>query len=146
MPTTYLPPEDHVARHIKPRLIKLDEDTNEPIGVFPEAFQLRDGERDLSVNWLEYFPGDRAEQLRQVVDHSELTLKARDGFGVLRVGELSEVCERHGAKVRVIHERTEKNPAHAAVHLYPRDNRELEAVLANVAGQDLMLVGAIPKA
>jgi hypothetical protein len=143
MPTTYLPPEDHIARHIRPRLVQRDEVTKEPIGIFPEAFHLRDTDRDLSVNWLEHFPGGRNEQLGQVINHSELQLKARDGFGVLRVGALSEVCERHGAKVRVIHDPTPKNPAHAAVHRYPRDNHALESTLANLAGQDLTMVGDV---
>jgi len=146
MPTTYLPPEHHIARHIKPRLVQRDEETNEPIGIFPEAFQLRDAERDLSVNWLEHFRGDRTEQLRQVIAHSELKLKARDGFGVLQVGVVSEICERHGAKVRIIHDPTPKNPAHAGVHRYPRGNFALEAALANLAGQELTMVGNVMKA
>jgi hypothetical protein len=145
MPTTYLPPEHHVARHIRPRLVQRDEETKEPVGVFPEAFQLRDGERDLSVNWLEHFSGDRKQQLRQVIAHSELQLKARDGFGVLQVGVVSEVCQRHGAKVRIIHDPTPKNPAHAGVHHYPRDSPALEATLANLASQDLTMVGDVTK-
>ena len=145
MPTTYLPAEDHVARHIKPKLIKWDEATKEPIGIFPEAFSLRERDRDLSVNWVEFYPGDRAARLRQVIDHSELELKARDGFGIIQVGVVAEVCDRHGAKVRIIHDPTLKNPAHAGMHRYPRDNRALEATLANLAGQDLTLVRNVPK-
>jgi hypothetical protein len=63
MVTKYLDPEHHVARHIKPRLIIHDEITKAAIAIFPEAFALREGERDLSVSWLECFPGDETEQL-----------------------------------------------------------------------------------
>jgi hypothetical protein len=98
------------------------------------------------VNWLEHFSGDRLARMKAVVDHSELELRPRDGFGVLQVGVLSEVCDRHGAKVRVIHDPKPKNPAHAGVHRYPRDHGALEAELANVASQELWLVGDIRKA
>jgi hypothetical protein len=144
MPTIHLPSDDHIARHIKPRLVKKDEVTKNAIGVFPEAFALREGERDLSVNWLEFFPGDETEQLRQVIRHTELKLNARHGFGILQVGQFSNVCAIHGAKVRIIHERTDGNPAHASVHRYPRDNDHLSAVLANMAGRHLVLVGDVP--
>ena len=145
MPTTYLLPEDHVARRVKPSLVQRDEDTKEPIGIFPEAFQLRPEEPDLSVSWLEYFAGDRLARMKAVVEHSELELRPRDGFGVLQVGVLSEICERHGAKVRVIYDPKPKNPAHTGVHLYPRDNRAMEAELANKAAQDLWMVGDVRK-
>jgi hypothetical protein len=42
-----------------------DETTNEIIGCFPDAFGLREGERNLSVSWLEYFGQNRLENLRQ---------------------------------------------------------------------------------
>lgn len=144
MPTKYLPPEDHIARHIKPSLIQRDEDTKAVVGIFPEAFALREGERDLSMNWLEFFSGSRIEQLRQVRGHIELTLTPRHGFGVLRVAAFADACVAQGAKVRIIHEPTDGNPAHSSVHRYPRDNHELAAILANLAGNDLTLVADLP--
>jgi hypothetical protein len=138
MPTEHLPSEDHIARYVRRRLIQFD-DANAPVGIFPEAFQLRLGERDLSVSWVECFEGDRTTQLKAVVEHSELRLGPRDGFGVLQVAALSEICEKHGSKVRVLHEPT-KDPSHAAIHRYPRDNVAMEAELANAAARDLSLV------
>lgn len=140
MTTKYLPRDHHIARHIKPRLIMWDEDTGEAVGVFPEAFALRDGEKDLSVSWLEFFPGSRQEQLAKVKEHTELTLNPRHGFSVLSVESFMETCVTQNAKVRIIHEPTAGNPAHSAVHRYPRDNAELRAVLANISGRTLTLV------
>lgn len=118
-----------------------DENTKAAIGIFPEAFSLREGERDLSVSWLEYFSGDRMQRLRQVIDHAELELNPRHGFATLQVGIFADICAAHSAKVRIIHEPTDGNPAHSSVHRYPRENQELVAVLANLASQHLTVVG-----
>jgi hypothetical protein len=117
-----------------------DEVTKEAVGVFPAAFELRPGEKDLSVNWMEFFPGDRKERLRQVVKHAELKLRPNHGYGIIQVGDVHDTCANQGAKVRIIHEPTTGNPGHAAVHQYPVDNASLMAVLANLAGRDLTLV------
>ncbi len=141
MPIKHLPHEDHIARHVKPRLILRDEITKQAIGIFPEAFALREGERDLSVSWLEFFSGDQLEQLRQVANHTELKLNRRHGFGILRVDAFISACAAQGAKVRILHEPTDGNPAHSSVHQYPRDKDELLAILANMASNNLVLVG-----
>jgi hypothetical protein len=143
MPPKYLPAEDHIARHIRPRWIMRDEDTNEPIGVLPVAFELRPGERDLSVSWLEVFPGTRMQQLRQVVDNAELDVRPSHAYAVFQVEAFVDLCASKEAKVRIIHEPT-TDESHSAVHRYPRDNPELTALLANVAADDLTLVKDIP--
>lgn len=140
MTTKYLSPDDHIARHIKPSLIMRDEELK-AIGIFPQAFALREDERDLSVNWLEFFSGSPFEQLKQIMEHTELTMNARHGFGVLSVGSFIESCASQGSKVRIIHEPTAGNPAHSSVHQYPRDRNELMAILANLASRRLTMVG-----
>jgi hypothetical protein len=80
MPTNYLPSDDHIARHIKPSLIMRDEVTHEAVGIFPQAFELRDAERDLSVSWLEVFAGSSFDQIRQVMEHTELRLSSETRF------------------------------------------------------------------
>jgi hypothetical protein len=78
-----------------------------------------------------------------VMIHTELKLTPRHGFGVLRVGTFVEACTKQDVKVRIIHEPTDSNPAHSAVHRYPQDNDELSAVLANLAGANLTLVSEL---
>ena len=116
-----------------------DENTNDVIGVFPAAFKMRDGENDLSVNWLQHFSGSKGDRLRSVRDHAELELGKNYGFAVLNVGEFKTACESVHGKVRVIHEPT-TDPSHAAVHRYPREHDELFAILANMAKRDFRLV------
>jgi hypothetical protein len=150
MPNHYLPEADHVVRLVKPSLLMRDEDTNAVIGCFPQAFELREAsehreaERDLSVSWLEFFAGSKTERLQQVRNHAEMTLRPNHGFACLNVGEIHQTCKSVSVKVRIIHEPTRGNPAHAAIHRYPRDHDELFAILANIASQDLTLARDIP--
>ena len=86
MPTTYLPAEDHIARYVRSGLLIRDE-TRLIIGVHPSAFVLREAERNLSVDWMERYPGSKAAQLREVARHAELRLKNNDAYGSsLRLG------------------------------------------------------------
>jgi hypothetical protein len=57
----------------------------------------------------------------------------------LHVAALAEIFEKHGSKVRVLHEST-TDPSRTAFHRYPRDNVTMEAELANAAARDLSLV------
>jgi hypothetical protein len=111
MATTYLPRDDHIARCVRPTLVMRDEETNEAIGVFPGAFELRRNEQNLSVSWEEYFRGGRHERMRQIVKHSGLTLGPRHGYAVIQVGLFSDICANRGANVRVIHEPTDAKPS-----------------------------------
>lgn len=142
MPTIYLPAEDHIARYVRSGLLIRDE-TRRIVGVHPPAFFLRESEKHLSVDWLEHYPGGKAAQLREVVQHAELQLKKNDGYAVLQVGALSEACAKKKVKVRIIYEPTSINPAHSAVHQYPRDNLELATTLAALASDDVTRVGDI---
>jgi len=114
MPTTYLPHEDHIARYIRSGLLIRDE-ARRVIGVHPPAFFLkpatetREAEKNLSVDWMEHYEGDKAEQLRQIEQHAELELKKNDAYGVLQVGIFSDACAKKNRKVRLIHEPTDKN-------------------------------------
>jgi hypothetical protein len=92
---------------------------------------------------MEQYPGDRATQLREIVQHAELALKKNDAYAVLQVGAFSNVCAGKNIKARIIYEPTQKNPAHSAVHQYPRDNLELATALANLASNDVTRVGDI---
>lgn len=140
MPSTYLPETDHVVRIIpKPANLMWNDDKTAAIGIFPQAFVLRGDEDNLSVSWLEHFSGSKNERMKQVRDHAELTLKPRSGLAVLNVGELKGACEACNVKVRVIHEPTSENPAHAGIHRYPREHNELFPLLANIAAADLTL-------
>lgn len=142
MPTTYLPNEDHIARYVRSRQLKRDDDRR-IVGVFPEAYALRPGEQTLSVDWMEWHGGAKENQLQQVVRHAELKVRKNDAYAVTQVGAFAEACAKYETKVRIIHEPRALNPAHSAVHRYPMDNHTLYAALANLASQDVTGVSDI---
>lgn len=144
MPSQYLPETDHIVRIIKPGQIMWNDDKTATLGVFPAAFRLREDEENLSVSWLEHFAGAKHERLVRVRDHAEIEMKRNYGLAILNVGEVKVTCERTGAKVRMIHEPTERNPAHSAIHRYPRENDELFSLLASMAKHDLTLNRELP--
>ena len=97
----HLPLEDHVARYCKPRTIQ--------DGVpGSTAFELREGEPHLSVNWLEFFgQNDREAHIgyvcRSFIDKG-YQLSRNGRFAVLNVGE-SKHKIKTGAEIdaRILH-------------------------------------------
>ena len=132
MATDYLPDDEHVVRHLSPRDIIRDEDTQQITGCFPQAFELKDGEDDLSVNWLEYFDGTEPDQLAATACAISRVRAVRPShaFAIGNVGEIKAACFDYDLKVRIIHEPDGGNDAHAAVHRYRDDEIELLELLA----------------
>src|SRR5271169_6779329 len=91
-----LPDEDHVIRYVPwTRLLK-DEDEN-VIGFLPQAFQLRADEDYLSVNWLQYYDGDREAQIRLSVwairSTFEKSLGAKSAFAIGNVAKVKKTSQ-----------------------------------------------------
>jgi hypothetical protein len=87
MANKYLPDADHMVRHVLHQLIR---ESGQVRGVFPQAFELRDGEEYLSASWLEYFDGTKQEQIKSTVQAigSARTVKSDHGFAIGNVGEI----------------------------------------------------------
>ena len=105
------------------------------IGLLPQAFQLREREDYLSVNWLEYHDGDRDTQIRLSVwavrSSFSKPLGPKSAFGIANVAKIKEVAQGSGARVRVTHEpHGESNPGHAGVRRLPADDLSLLEALA----------------
>ena len=80
---TNLPDEDHVMRYVSWARLRRDEVTTR--SVFAEqAFQLKPDEELLSVNWLEYFGGDRDTKIRMSVKifRETITVGTKSAFGI----------------------------------------------------------------
>jgi len=137
MPVSNIPHTDHVVHHVKPSLLKRDEERG-VYGCFPDAFKMRDDENELSASWLEHFSGNRQEQLQKsalAIEACGLTLKPSSGLAVLNVGAIHAAGEQCSVKVRVLHEPASNNPnpAYSTIRQLPRDNLELLGLLASVA-------------
>jgi len=142
---TNLPDEDHVMRYVSWARLRRDEDDN-VLGFLGEAFQLRPGEESLSVNWLEYFDGDRDTKIRMSVKtfRETITVRTKSAFGIGNVAKIKEICRANGASVRIVYEPTDDNPSHSGIRRLPRDDLSLLEGLAADAFVELLQNTAIP--
>ena len=146
MPSTYIPPEHSLVRYVQWSKLRKDGDDN-VIGVFADAFKLRPTERNLSATWLEYFSGSRDEQITsavQIIRRSRLKPKPKSGFAIGVVARISEAATKHKESIRVLHENEDDNPAHAAIHRWPRDNDDLFDELADEVWNEIVLNKSVP--
>ncbi len=137
-----LPPEDHVLRHCSSRLLKIDHDSGDVLGVFWFAFE-PDGE-GISVTWVEYFRGSTAERLVAAREAIARTRKLRTNHRLakLNVGNALEAGRAIGVPTRVVHDPDQGppenvNPAHSIIimkgesaHLSDLQNRLANLVIS----------------
>jgi hypothetical protein len=142
---TNLPNEDHVMRYVPWRKLRTDEDDN-VLGFLGEAFKLKPDEDSLSVNWLEYFDGDREAKIQASVKMFRSTLRVgtKSGFGVGNVGKIKEVCRSRGTSVRIVYEPRDNNQSHSGIRRLPREDTILVDALAADAFAELIHNSAIP--
>lgn len=137
--TSSLPDEDHIVRHVSSQLIERDGDV--VLGVFPQAFALRDGEPYLSASWLEFHQGSKQDRMKKVAMaiSAGRSVKPRHGFVCGNVGEIKDACLSFGMKIRVLHEPNKSNPdpAYTAVRRFQSDDMELLELLAAEAWSEL---------
>ena len=134
-----LPDEDHVMRYVSWNRLRRNEDGN-VIGILAQAFELRLGEQSLSVNWLEYFDGDRENKIRESVRTFRNTrdVGKKSAFGIANVEKIKRTCSANGAQVRVVYDPEDNNKAHSAVRRFPRDDLSLLEALAAEAFSELV--------
>jgi hypothetical protein len=150
MAITYLPDKDHVVRYVPWARLRKDEDNN-VIGLLGAAFRLREGEEYLSATWVEFFEGEREENLGcavRAIRASDIDVRPQSGFAVGNVALIKARClaDKNRLKIRIIHEKADDNPAHAALRLWPRDNELLLELLAETDWAETILNKKISEA
>lgn len=130
---------DHVARHVPWNRLRKDGDDN-VLGILPTAFELRLDEPSLSVNWLEYYAGDRNAQLCEVVKaiRRNREIGKKSAFGIGNVGTIKSICRDHGATVRIVFSPSRAIPEHSEIRYIPKDDLALLAAVAEDAFGDLV--------
>jgi hypothetical protein len=139
-----VPDEDHVLRFVPHARVKRDADER-PIGIFPQSFSHRDNEEYLSVTWLQYF-GCGYESAYALAAHairSELRVGNKAAFVVAQVSQLVKACAANRVRARVLHEPTDKNPAHCALRGLQKAEDQLLALLAEEIFTDLRCAAEI---
>jgi len=135
-----LPDDHHVMRHVPWGRLRRD-DADNVIGFLSQAFALKPDEESLSVNWLEYFGGDRKTNIRYSVLEFRRTYKVgkKSAFGIANVKQIKDTCSATaGVRVRVVYEPSRKNPAHSGIRRLPRDDLTLLDALAVDAFSELV--------
>ena len=132
-----LPPEDHVLRHCSSRLLKIDDDSRDILGVFPFAFEPdADG---ISVTWVEFFAGSPSERLaaaREALGRRR-ALRRTHRLAKLNVGDVLSAGKAVGVATRVVHDPIEAPPdkenlAHSLIVGVTADQHELMNRIANL--------------
>jgi hypothetical protein len=150
--TTNIPDSDNVLRYAKNKHLKRD-NNKQIYGCFHDLFKLRDdddfikihgkSEKNLSVNWLEFFNGNNEQRLQKAIQDicSKRTVKKNDRFTKLNVGEFKNTCEEYSAKVRIIHDAKltkSKVKSHSSITQLPQDNLLLLDDLCTLAFKSLI--------
>ena len=105
----------NVVRYVKPSFVIINDKVDS------RAFELRETDESLSVDWLEYFEGKTKEQqLEEVEAHSELTISKNGKFAELNVGETKQRFAKYEENVCFVHKPTEVNPSHSEIVLSER--------------------------
>jgi hypothetical protein len=134
-----LPDEDHVMRYVPWKKLLTDKDDN-VLGFLGEAFKLKPNEPSLSVNWIEWFGGDREANIRAAVKmfRSKLKVGSKSAFGIGNVAKIKDVCRANGASVRIVHEPKDDNKSHSGIRRLPPDDFTLLDALAADAFVELI--------
>jgi len=141
-----LPPEHHVVRVVPFGKLRLDEN-NTVIGVNYTAFERRADEDGLSITWMEYFSGNRSEQIVatvRAIRASNFKPSPKSGFAIGQVQNIADACRERKHKIRIIHWPEDDNHAHAEIRQLPRDDLDLLELLASNTWSELVLNANIP--
>lgn len=100
------------------------------------AFQPRQIDEYLSVNWLEFFHiADRQEEIREVRKVLSLKLGAKAKIAVLNVGETTSYVRTKSPDARnlsMLHEPEEDDPSHSGIYGFQYDDRLIADLIAEM--------------
>lgn len=136
-------PDHHFVKHFKNRELIRDGLNGPIIGVYPDAFVLRQAdsknpeEKWLSGQYYEFYDGTREQRLCACCHFIPLELKKKDALGRLTVGKIKEQGEKRGKQLRVQHAPEAASPGYSRLHGLPKASDpaddELNKLLAALA-------------
>ena len=133
-----IPDNNNILRHIKPSYLKRDHH-GIVIGVFPDFFRLREKEKAISVNWIEFFNGGINEQVKQAIADFKkgYNLKKSSYFAKINVGDLKRICFSYKNKIKVIHKPTKEIKSHSSVSQLSQDKEMLLYDISKLASDNI---------
>lgn len=127
-----VPIENHISRYCSAS--RLTEEGQ----VTGTAFQLRETDEYLSVNWLEFLQqANRQDEIQEVrrVLNSKLTLTANAKIAVLNVGDILDHVQANtpdNRSLRVLHVPVEIDPSHSGIYGFKYDDPMIADLIAEV--------------
>ena len=127
-----LPEQNHISRYCS--AIHCTEEGQ----VTGTAFQIRQSEDYLSVNWLEFLQlNDRQEEISEIrkILGSKLTLRAKAKIAVLNIGETTNFVRSQSPdarNLRFLHEPEENDSSHSGIYGYSYDEKLIAFLIAEV--------------
>lgn len=154
MSTKDIPNEHHFVRHVEGIRVQRD-DEGKIISVFPAAMALRPlksgAEQELSGCYLEFFTGERHEQLAAICTILRRRIKTRvgalDAVAVLNASAIRAAGSLRDMNLRVLHEPKPKALDKAAIRglpIPPATDDELNSALAALALLELLDMADFP--
>lgn len=131
-----LPDHDHISRYCS--VTHCTEDGQ----VTGRAFQLRQTDKYLSVNWLEFLQlCNRKNEIGAVrkVLGSKLNLNAKAQIAVLNAGKIIDYVRtksQDARKLRVSHEPEETDPSHSGIYGYGYDDQLIADLIAEMVHEN----------
>ena len=138
MPYDLLNDSHNVVRYVKPSLVGKNQKIDS------RAFELRETDDGLSVNWLEYFEGKTKEQqLEEVKAHCELTISKNGKFVELSVGETKQSLAEYEESVCFVRKPTESDPSHCEL-LFSRHRKMAERLRSRLLLSCIKTIHPVP--
>ena len=119
--------EDSVARFCSYQR-QIRDENDQIIGVIPQLFELRPNisETYLSCEWVEFYEGEKEEQLKAVVEAVRTRLKSKSKkakVAILRVENIKKCGTERERKLRVQQKR--KASSYSGIYGLPQDNNDI---------------------
>lgn len=138
--------DDHqIMRYVPWSKLRKDGDDN-VLGFLGSAFELRDTEEYLSVNWLEYYPGNHSDQIEQCIKEfrDAFGVRRKSAFGVANVRKVKDLAQSNGKAIRIVYTPSQTHPSHTSIQKLPRNELSLFEALAADAFTEMILNSEIP--
>jgi hypothetical protein len=126
-----VPPKDHIARYCNPQRVIRDLETNDIIGVRPQAFELRPKikEKYLSIYWMEALATEIHKQFKRVVESlrkKHPNVKPDGAFARLNAGLVLQAGQVRKLPIRILNRSTKHDPGYSGIYGMPLDNSDLQ--------------------
>ena len=134
-----VPPEDHVAHYCNPQKVIREPETDAIIGVFPQAFALRQEKNELylSAHWMEFFAVDVDVQFQGVVAALRKKMEVvrpKAAIAKLNTGCVVRCGAMRGLAIEIRDRSNSHNPGYAGIYGMPLDNSD-DLFLAQLADE-----------